>query len=130
LYAIPPFNGRRQSRLLGYWWAALERGAAVPQDALPRPRGPRTHATPPVRHWGKRHPEAVARMTQVRSALADLAEAEQIPVENLMQPELVRQVVFDPPPDVPAAMAAGGARGWQIAAVAPVVEAAIRGTSE
>jgi ribonuclease D len=126
LRAIHPFNGRRQSKLLNYWWDALRRGAQVPAADLPPVRGPALRGTPPVRHWQRSHQAAAERIGLVRSGLAALSQAEQIPVENLMQPELVRQIVFDPPADVPAAMAAGGARGWQIDAVAPIVEAAIR----
>jgi ribonuclease D len=124
LAAIPPYNGRRQIKLLNYWWSALEQGARLPSAQLPSMRGPQTHSTPPVRHWEKRHPQAALRMAQVKTALAELSEAEQIPVENLMQPELVRQVVFRAVSDTPAALAAGGARGWQIEAVAPIIEAA------
>jgi ribonuclease D len=125
LARIPPFNGRRQSRLLAYWWAAVSRGATLGKSDWPSLRGPRVHATPPVRQWRRRHPEAAERIALVREELAQLSATKQIPVENLMQPELVRSVVFRAPRDVPAAMALGGARDWQIEVVAPLVEAAI-----
>ncbi|MDR2381663.1 MAG: HRDC domain-containing protein [Bifidobacteriaceae bacterium] len=126
LRRIPPFNGRRQSQLLNYWWAALAAGAAARGSELPKLRGPSSQVTPPVRHWARRHPAAAQRMAQVKAQLAALSAAELIPVENLMQPELVRQVVFQPPANIPATMARGGARSWQIEAVAPIVAEAVR----
>ncbi|MDR1441074.1 MAG: HRDC domain-containing protein [Bifidobacteriaceae bacterium] len=124
LAKIHPFNGRRQIKLLSYWWEAVLEGESLPLDQLPQVRGPRHGTVPPVRQWARRHPAAASRIAQVKSDLAALSEARQIPVENLMQPELVRSVVFQAPRNVRAAMAAGGARPWQIEAVAPLVTAA------
>jgi ribonuclease D len=125
LAAIHPFNGRRLSKLLPYWWDAYSRGASLGPADWPPAKGPRLTTTPPVRHWRRRHPAAADRMGQVKDALAALSLSERIPVENLTQPELVRQVVFTAPADVRRAMAAGGARPWQIDAVAPLIEAAM-----
>ncbi|MDR2565657.1 MAG: HRDC domain-containing protein [Bifidobacteriaceae bacterium] len=125
LVRIPPFDGRRQIRLLTYWWTAVAAGLALPAADLPPMRGPRRDSVPPVRQWGRRHPAAAARMAQVKAQLAELSQDEQIPVENLMQPDLVRSVVFEAPRNVAEAMAARGARGWQIEAVAPLVVTAI-----
>ncbi|MDR1187282.1 MAG: HRDC domain-containing protein [Bifidobacteriaceae bacterium] len=128
LGAIPPFNGRRQVRLLGYWWTAVSKALSLPPESLPPLRGPSRESVPPVRHWSRRHPAAAQRIAQVKTDLAALSESEHIPVENLMQPDLVRSIVFAAPAapaEVSQAMAAGGARDWQIDAVAPVVVAAI-----
>jgi ribonuclease D len=125
LRAIAPFNGRNQSRLLSYWWAALAEGLATPRADLPPLRGPVTHLVPAVRQWQRCNPAAAERMTQVKAALAALSETWDIPVENLARPDLVRQVVFQAPADIPAVLAANGARDWQIKAVGPILEAAL-----
>ncbi|MDR2252425.1 MAG: HRDC domain-containing protein [Bifidobacteriaceae bacterium] len=120
---IPPFNGRRQSKLLTYWWEALCRGAATPD--IPPVKAPRALATPPARNWARRNPAAADRLAQAKAALAEVSAERRIPVENLAQPELVRQILFRAPEDAAAALAALGARPWQIELVAPVLDAAI-----
>jgi ribonuclease D len=125
LALIHPFNGPRQSRQLGYWWQAVAEALALRPSELPSLRGPRRETTPPVRYWAKRNPSAAERMAMVKPALAQLSEELRIPVENLMQPDLIRQMVFNAPNDIPAVMAAEGARPWQIKAVGPLIQQAV-----
>ncbi len=51
-----------------------------------------------------------------------------IPVENLLQPDLLRRLCWTPPAegDVPAAMHKGGARDWQVTLLAPLLDAALQ----
>jgi ribonuclease D len=130
LAQIAPFNGRRQVKLLNYWWRAVDRALALPVSELPSPRGPRREGFPPARQWRRHHPAAAKRLAQVKEALAELSTEQQIPVENLMRPDLVRSVVFKAPTQVAEAMAAGGARDWQIERVGPLVTDAIRDSPE
>ncbi|AEA25091.1 3'-5' exonuclease [Pseudonocardia dioxanivorans CB1190] len=126
LAAMPVFRGRSQRRLTSYWFAALERAAQLPAEELPRATVP-GDGPPPVARWSDRDPDAAARLSAARSALADLAEKWSIPVENLLLPDLLRRLCWTPPADgdVAAALAAGGARPWQIALTAPLLEKAV-----
>ena len=72
-------------------------------------------------------PEAAARLTAARTELTAISESVQVPVENLISPELVRRLCWDWDP-VPGAdvteyiamrFADGGARPWQREVVAP-----------
>jgi ribonuclease D len=125
LGTIHPFGGRNQSRRRSYWWRAVDAGRRLNASDLPPFKGPAKPGPPPVRSWSKRHPQAAERMTMVKAAVAELSEELNIPVENLMQPELLRTAVFEAPTDVPELLADGGARPWQIAAISPLVTAAI-----
>ncbi|MDR1824219.1 MAG: HRDC domain-containing protein [Bifidobacteriaceae bacterium] len=125
LAKIHPFGAKGQAKWLDRWWDAINRARNLPRSELPSSRGPRHHTIGPARSWANRHPEAYARMEMVKAATAALSEERAIPVENLMQPELLRLVVFEAPADVPAAMLAAGARPWQVELLAPVVEQAI-----
>lgn len=129
LGALRPFQGKGTRRRLEYWFAAVERGLALPQDALPSVRGPRSDGPPPPRAWSDRDPAAAARLTAARAAVAALADEHHLPVENLVQPDLLRRLCWSPPEQLDAealarTLAAGGARPWQVDLVAPALAAA------
>nr|WP_245585798.1 HRDC domain-containing protein [Pseudonocardia asaccharolytica] len=126
LAALPVFRGRSQRRLTEYWFAALAEAAGLPHQQLPRPTVP-TDGPPPVARWSDRDPDAAARLAAARAALAALGEQRAVPVENLVQPDLLRRVCWSPPADgdVAAALCAGDARPWQVELVAPLLEQAL-----
>ncbi|QTX04577.1 HRDC domain-containing protein [Agromyces archimandritae] len=117
------FTGRASRSELDRWWAAVETGLASEELPSLRAKG---DALPPPRAWAGRNPPADARLRQARTALADVAETLQMPLENLLTPEYLRRVAWNPPEDlgidaVSAALAAQGARPWQIAATAQTI---------
>ncbi|WP_084343234.1 ribonuclease D [Piscicoccus intestinalis] len=115
------------TRNVSTWLAAVERGLAVPDSELP-PASLPTDAPPPVRAWADRDPIAAARFAQVRDDLAAFSEEHSVPVENVLTPDILRRVVWEPPAPggVAEALAARGARPWQVETVAPMIEAALR----
>lgn len=117
LVRLPVFRGRAQRRLAQAWSDALDRARALPRDELPEVN-PAGDGPPPPSRWADKDPAAAARLAAVRSGLVELAERHRLPVENLLQPDLVRRLCWQPPdggsPDaVAAALQAGGARPWQ-----------------
>ena len=130
LAGLREFTGRESRSQLPRWWAAIERGLAT--DDLP-PKRPVTYggsSMPPHRSWAQRDPDADARLKTARPAVAEVAEALHMPTENLLTPELLRRVVWQPPRPVTtqavaARLAELGAREWQIAHTAAVIAAAI-----
>jgi ribonuclease D len=71
-----------------------------------------------VNRWQDRDPAAAARLAAARAALAELAEHHQVPLQNLLQPDLVRRLCWEPPEPLDAAgvehhLTVGGARRWQ-----------------
>ncbi|MBN9734507.1 Ribonuclease D [Pseudonocardia sp. Ae168_Ps1] len=123
LAGLPVFRGRSQRRLAGYWFDALRRAADLPDAELPRGSAT-TDGPPPVARWADRDPDAAARLTAARAALAGVSEQHDVPVENLLQPDLLRRLCWTPPSggDVRGALAAGGARPWQVELLAPLLE--------
>jgi ribonuclease D len=92
---------------------------------LPSGDGP-----PPPNRWAERDPVAARRLARVRGAVTALAEQHTMPAENLVQPDAVRRLAWQPPADpTPAAVAkaltASGARSWQVALVAGPIAAAL-----
>lgn len=126
LTELSVFSGPRQRRQSGIWLAALDRARTLPDSELPPVRLPAVGPPPPQR-WAIKDPAAAARLALVREALAALSARVSVPVENLAQPDLVRRILWQPPEasDVPATMADGGARPWQVELVAPILADAI-----
>ncbi|WP_053738591.1 ribonuclease D [Nocardia sp. NRRL S-836] len=118
LLALPVFRGRAQRRMSGTWMNALRKAAELPKSELPEPAGQHDGPPPPNR-WADKDPDAAARLAATRTALAAIAEANTLPVENLLLPDLVRRTCWQPPEDlspesVAAVLREGGARSWQI----------------
>jgi ribonuclease D len=118
LVALPVFRGRAQRRIADVWLRALRTAARLPKSELPDP-SPAHEGPPPPNRWGDRDPAAAARLSAVRTALTAIAEAHRLPVENLLQPDLVRRTCWRPPAELSAeavgkTLRDGGAREWQI----------------
>lgn len=117
------FTGRASRSELDRWWDAVERGLETSE--LPAAR-PVSDALPPPRAWVNRNPAADARLRQARADLAEVAERLEMPVENLLTPEYLRRVAWSPPEPltvdaVREALAALGARPWQLAETAQTI---------
>ncbi|HET9143504.1 HRDC domain-containing protein [Actinophytocola sp.] len=130
LLELPVFRGRAQRRLADTWMRALRNAAALGRRDLPDPSPPNDGPPPPNR-WADKDPAAAARLVAARAALTAIAEANRLPVENLLQPDLVRRTCWEPPaqPDAAAVaevLRAGGARNWQVTLTAEALSQALR----
>ncbi|MFB9903321.1 HRDC domain-containing protein [Allokutzneria oryzae] len=129
LLGLPVFRGRAQRRQVDIWAGALREARALPKSELPDPSPPHDGPPPPNR-WAERDPAAAARLQAARSALTERAKQLRMPVENMLQPELVRRLCWQPPSEVSEAgvreaLASGGARDWQIGLTAGLLSAAL-----
>lgn len=132
LVALPVFGGRNQRRSAPMWLSALEaaRQSQDPPEVAEQSAGP-----PPPARWGRRKPDAAARLEVVRAALAKLSQRVAIPTENLISPDLVRRLCWewetlatrgnDPVAVIDEYLRAGHARAWQRALVVPVLAEAV-----
>lgn len=123
LAAIKEFTGRASRSQIDRWAAAIQEGLTTTD--LPQVRPP-SDALPPPRVWSDKNPEADGRLKRARAAVAEISTELDIPVENLLTPDFLRRVAWTPP--VPAtaesiaeALAALGARRWQLDATAQAV---------
>ncbi|MEU8526149.1 MULTISPECIES: ribonuclease D [Streptomyces] len=126
LMALPGFGHRMGRRQLEQWQAAVDRAKALPDAQLPQPGQP-VAGPPPPRAWADKDPAAAARLAAARTAVSALAEELNLPQENLITPDTVRRVCWEPPADgdVAAALRTYGARPWQVELVTPLLVKAL-----
>jgi ribonuclease D len=110
------FVGRASRSYLDTWWAALQE-AQNTRD-LPPLRLPLT-GIPNHRVWANRFPDANARLLALKPAIVVIADKVKIPLENLLTPDYLRQLAWEPPADITtqsvAVFLSGlGAREWQV----------------
>ena len=127
------FHGRGASRYASDWVDALERVRAMDETELPA-RAPRGDGPPHPRTWADRDPVADRRFKAAREAMHNLAELHGMPVENLLTPDYLRRLMWEPPATrdpaslaeaVRAQLAHLGARQWQVDQVAGALTGAI-----
>jgi ribonuclease D len=111
------FTGRGSRRHLTTWTAALDRSVGLPDADLPPMHLP-AEGPPPPRVWAEKDPAAALRLASARAVIAALAQHYGLPAENLVPPDAVRRLCWQPPEPidpvaVSAELAASGARRWQ-----------------
>jgi ribonuclease D len=133
LLAVKGFTGRGAQRYAGRWVEALQTARALPEDELP-PLGARYDGPPPPRAWADRDPVAAARLAKARADLKERADSLHLPVENLLTPDYVRRLLWEPPADADAKdlpdlvaerLTELGARRWQVELTRDVLATAI-----
>ena len=137
LMRIGGYASRQARKHEHEWLAAINRARTSADGELPDaaggaiPNGP-----PPAHRWAERDPAAAARLAAARAVVTAIAEASRLPVENLLSPDVLRRLSWDPPqPSDPetvgAALASYGARAWQVElTTGPVAEAFKAGKSK
>ncbi len=121
------FVGRASRSYIDTWWAAVEAGLKTRE--LP-PLKVKQEGIPNHRVWPGRFPEADARLKALRPVIQELAETLGLPPENLVTPDYIRQICWQPPQVITSdsianALAAFGARQWQIGLVSEAVASAL-----
>jgi ribonuclease D len=129
LAELPTYGNRAARRDLNRWYDAIATALALPDNKLPQPAPP-AEGPPPARSWADRNPLAADRLTSLRSCVAAIADEHTLPSENLLAPDAVRRLAWDPPVDaspagVAAALSGEGARPWQVELTAKVISRAL-----
>jgi ribonuclease D len=119
LTKLPGFQGRGARRHAAAWLRAIQRVRGQADDELPGPAMPPPDGPPPTHRWQERDPVAAQRLAAVRTVVAALADEHTVPTENLLPPDVVRRLAWQPPEpadiaDIAADLAAHGARAWQV----------------
>lgn len=117
------FQGRASRTLLSTWWDAIATAQELDIALEPSEKG---SGIPNHKSWERRFPEAHHRLEVVRPLVLEMAAGLKIPVENLLTPEYLRRVCFEPQVDVAAQLESLGARNWQIELVTEVIQSGLQ----
>jgi len=122
LLGLRGFRGRGAARYVSQWLEALSSARSLTDAELP-PLAARYDGPPPPRSWADKDPVAAARLSSARADLGALAKDLNLPVENLLTPDFVRRLTWDPPraeseddlvEQVAKRLRELGAREWQV----------------
>jgi ribonuclease D len=138
LLGLKGFRGRGAERYAPQWLEAIRTARDLSEQDLP-PLAGRYDGPPPPRSWADKDPAAAARLSAARAEMGRLAEELNVPVENLLTPEFVRRLMWEPPdPATEAGLSEVvserlrelGARPWQVdLTTGPLVDAIVNGHS-
>ena len=127
------FHGRGAKTYIDIWMSAIDHAMTLDEDELPE-RTPRASGPPQPRAWADRDEVAARRLDTARAGITAMAEANNLPPENLLQPDTMRRLLWEPPTsrdpgdlldDVVGRLQWSGARPWQIAMTASLLTDAI-----
>jgi ribonuclease D len=133
LASLRAFTGRASRSYLDYWWQAIQ--SAQKATSLPSVKAERTEAIPNHRNWAAKFPEADRRLRHARFALTEISTTNNLPLENLLTPDILRQICFDPPEpsnleSVREVLESFGARSWQVDLTAEAISESINRLDE
>lgn len=124
-----------QRAQLRNWWKVLSGAYGIDQNHWPEMRA-RGEGLPQPRIWRDKFPIAYIHYQHARANLGAVAQELNIPLENLLSPELVRRITFDEgreriysdldnsKKEIEKTLREGNARSWQIEiALEPLVTA-------
>jgi ribonuclease D len=126
LNANKKFFGRASRSYLDLWWEATARGFST--NDLPLLKLPAS-GIPNHRIWAHKFPEADARLNAAKKAMAVVVERENVPAENILSPDSLRQLCWSVEPKSEAQISDFllelGARPWQTKLTSRALEEAL-----
>jgi len=120
LSSLRSFTGKASRTFLDTWWDAYTRGSSAKDLVELRIK---STGIPNHRNWPQKFPEANARMVAAKAVISELSTNLNMPPENILSPDTMRAICFEPPTELTVStvsdfLRAKQARTWQIEAVA------------
>lgn len=130
ILAIPGFQTRALKREATRWVRAVNEALA---DENPVPYTTPAEGPPPMKAWQAKRPRSYDLFQDAKNAVHTLAENMSIPQENLLTPDTLRRLCWEPPEpadshSIADRLAQLGARSWQIDLVVPTILPTFTGT--
>ena len=131
---LPGFATRSGQRYAKEFATAINEAFELPETELPT-LGQQHDGPPPPRSWADKNPEAADRLGRCREVISSLATEHELPQENLISPDFVRRLAWEPPvpttlDNVRQTLADNGARPWQLDLTAELLTEALAGSDD
>jgi len=94
LASLKSFTGRASRTFIDTWWQAIEEGTNTKVLVELRPKAT---GIPNHRNWPQKFPRAHARLVTTKELIAKISEEHAIPLENILNPDALRAICFEPP---------------------------------
>jgi ribonuclease D len=116
LASLKSFAGRASRTFIDTWWKAIEEGTSTRTLVEVRPK---STGIPNHRNWPQKFPKAHARLLASKELIANISAEQEIPLENILNPDALRAICFEPPEQLTIesiifSLRAKYARQWQI----------------
>jgi ribonuclease D len=123
LASLKTFSGRASRTYIDVWWEAFTLGNTTKNVVELRLKAT---GIPNHRNWPLKFPDANARLLASKAAIAELSEKKQIPAENILSPDILRSICFEPPSlldtnQIAYYLRTKYAREWQIDLLLPLL---------
>jgi ribonuclease D len=123
LASLKTFSGRASRTYIDVWWEAFTLGNTTKNVVELRLKAT---GIPNHRNWPLKFPDANARLLASKAAIAELSEKKQIPAENILSPDILRSICFEPPSlldtnQIAYYLRAKNVREWQIDLLLPLL---------
>lgn len=119
---IPGFQTRVLKREAPRFVRAISQARS---EKTPVPYSTPSDAPPPLKAWETKRPVSAEILTEAKEAVVARAEQLTVPQENLLTPDTLRRLCWDPPAATAEALKEAlegyGTRPWQIEAVLPIL---------
>ena len=129
LAELRSFSGRASRTYIDTWWDTFQKGSLTHDLVELRPKA---IGIPHHRNWPNKFPEANLRLTWAKKLLQELSLNTSIPVENLLTPDILKSICFEPNgfdrTEISSDLEQRGARKWQIDLVSPILAEAFSKT--
>jgi len=129
--SLPGLRTRQVRRHLDVWVSAIEDALKLNSSEHPPVKLP-ADGPPNPRNWANRNAQAWSRLEFAKTRISELAEKLNMPPENLVSPDAIRRIMWEPPADdqMFTFLADIKVRPWQQELVVPIFQAAVQAAKE
>jgi ribonuclease D len=129
--SLPGLRTRQVRRHLDVWVSAIEDALKLNSSEHPPVKLP-ADGPPNPRNWANRNAQAWSRLEFAKTRISELAEKLNMPPENLVSPDAIRRIMWEPPADdqMSTFLADIKVRPWQQELVVPIFQAAVQAAKE
>lgn len=96
LQSLGEFRRPRPRQYMDSWWEAMRRAHGLTLAEMPRLNNGHDGSVPPLRHWRRLKPNAVARLQAMRALVETAAKPFNLEADVVLEPRIQRELIWTP----------------------------------